>query len=589
MFCMNCGKEIEDGSKFCPYCGSAQAVAAVTAEETVELPVEEPVEAAPEAPAEETVEAPVEETIPEETVIEEAAEDEPMDEEIPAKPKFRFGKGVLIGAVAGLAAIVAVVVLLITGVFAGPGGHVVSAINKTVDAYASAADNVVDITAAPDMVNEAYGMEMDLEIKKLSPTFGSEAMMLQGLGLNYNANADLEDRKVSVTVTPRLGSADILTADLVLDDNNLYIGLPDLLDEYYGINTETLGEDLSALGADMNGMESLGFNIFDMIEEFGATMEENADDKEMTEAFEKATKEFYKELEFEKVGKDEVDINGYDVNCTEYSVVIPQEALEDYVEAIFDIMDDYMAAADMTDAAFDMMDSLGVPQEAMAEAQAGAAYVGDVDFGEAFDMIRPAFDFIGDLEFTVYAKSGYLMGIEYEKRIEGVKVELGAYFGGGKNYVDDMSVVVSVADSFEIEYTSSGDHAAKSGTYSDKSVLTYDDGYESISATMKTEYETKSGEFEWSLDAMEFEAEAEGTFETDKKEFALNIDDFSLKAEGEEMISLAFAYSIGAYNGVTDVGDAQMLSDMTQEDLFEIAAEIMSIVQENPDMMDMFS
>ena len=112
MFCMNCGKEIEDGSKFCPYCGSAQAVAAVTAEETVELPVEEPVEAAPEAPAEETVEAPVEETIPEETVIEEAAEDEPMDEEIPAKPKFRFGKGVLIGAVAGLTAIVAVVVLV---------------------------------------------------------------------------------------------------------------------------------------------------------------------------------------------------------------------------------------------------------------------------------------------------------------------------------------------------------------------------------------------------------------------------------------------------------------------------------------------
>ena len=589
MFCMNCGKEIEDGSKFCPYCGSAQAVAAVTAEETVELPVEEPVEAAPEAPAEETLEAPVEETIPEETVIEEAAEDEPMDEEIPAKPKFQFGKGVLIGAVAGLAAIVAVVVLLITGVFAGPGGHVVSAINKTVDAYVSAADNVVDITAAPDVVNEAYGMEMDLEIKKLSPTFGSEAMMLQGLGLNYNANADLEDRKISVTVTPRLGSADILTADLVFDDNNLYIGLPDLLDEYYGINTETLGEDLSALGADMNGMESLGFNFFDMIEEFGATMEENADDKEMTEAFEKATKEFYKALEFEKVGKDEVDINGYDVNCTEYSVVIPQEALEDYVEAIFDIMDDYMAAADMTDAAFDMMDSLGVQQEDMAEAQAYAAYAGDVDFGEAFDMIRPAFDFIGDLEFTVYAKSGYLMGIEYEKRIEGVKVELGAYFGGGKNYVDDMSVVVSVADSFEIEYTSSGDHAAKSGTYSDKSVLTYDDGDESISATMKTEYETKSGEFEWSLDAMEFEAEAEGTFETDKKEFTLDIDDFSLKAEGEEMISLGFAYSIGAYNGVIDVGDAQMLSDMTQEDLFEIAAEIMSIVQENPDMMDMFS
>ncbi|MEE1010701.1 MAG: zinc ribbon domain-containing protein [Acutalibacteraceae bacterium] len=61
MFCVSCKKEVPDGIKFCPYCGSKQEVQPV-AEPVVEIPaaVEEPVQEEYSAPVEE-VYAPVEE------------------------------------------------------------------------------------------------------------------------------------------------------------------------------------------------------------------------------------------------------------------------------------------------------------------------------------------------------------------------------------------------------------------------------------------------------------------------------------------------------------------------------------------------
>ena len=82
MYCANCGKEMNDGVKFCPNCGNAavpsQAPAAAT-EESVDAPVEEVVAEAPvvDAPV---VDAPVEDVV--ETVADEAVEavDAPVED-----------------------------------------------------------------------------------------------------------------------------------------------------------------------------------------------------------------------------------------------------------------------------------------------------------------------------------------------------------------------------------------------------------------------------------------------------------------------------------------------------------------------------
>ncbi|MBQ9136850.1 MAG: zinc ribbon domain-containing protein, partial [Lachnospiraceae bacterium] len=57
MICSNCGKEINDGSKFCIFCGGSQQTAAPV-EATPVAPVA-PVEAAPVAPVAPVEAAPV--------------------------------------------------------------------------------------------------------------------------------------------------------------------------------------------------------------------------------------------------------------------------------------------------------------------------------------------------------------------------------------------------------------------------------------------------------------------------------------------------------------------------------------------------
>ncbi len=80
MFCINCGKEISDGSKFCGFCGSQQVVAeaAPVVEPVAEAPAAEPVAEAPAA-------EPVAEAAPvAEPVAEAAPVAEPVAEAAPA-------------------------------------------------------------------------------------------------------------------------------------------------------------------------------------------------------------------------------------------------------------------------------------------------------------------------------------------------------------------------------------------------------------------------------------------------------------------------------------------------------------------------
>ena len=106
MFCANCGKELDDGSKFCGHCGEKVTEQPQEVQPQIEelpevLPVIEDVQ--PEAPVVEDVqpeEPVVEETQPEEPVVEETQPEEPVTEvreETPEKGKKKFPVKAVIG------------------------------------------------------------------------------------------------------------------------------------------------------------------------------------------------------------------------------------------------------------------------------------------------------------------------------------------------------------------------------------------------------------------------------------------------------------------------------------------------------------
>ena len=105
MFCMSCGKQLEDNSKFCPYCGATVEEAAAPAAQTVNEAAEKPAK----------------------------------------KPSKKFPVG-LIAAVAVIAIVVVAVIALIGG--GSPSAKVMAAFGKTIGEYTAVAEDMIPTNMA---------------------------------------------------------------------------------------------------------------------------------------------------------------------------------------------------------------------------------------------------------------------------------------------------------------------------------------------------------------------------------------------------------------------------------------------------------
>lgn len=104
--------------------------------------------------------------------------------------------------------------------------------------------------------------------------------------------------------------------------------IPELMDgTALGLDTATLGKDLDKLdeyGDLRDEIGDLSFNIFDIMDAYSKPV---LLDKA-------AVKAFYKAVEVKKAGSETIDVNDYNVKCTAYHVVIPEDAMKDLLDAM---------------------------------------------------------------------------------------------------------------------------------------------------------------------------------------------------------------------------------------------------------------
>lgn len=551
MFCTNCGKQLPDSAKFCTNCGTRMETA-----EPVNYFKPAQKSLADEMPEVKPVPAP-------EPVAAYAPADIPKAP--PKAKRKKFNPLAVIIPAAGTA-VIALIVVLILVAFGGDKATVGKALVKSAGEFSDAVVNF----ETPEIVNdnqEVVGSEsLSLWINSLP-----QAPEVEGMGIQINTDINEPGRSSQITVSGTYGAAEIITAQILLEDAYLYADVPQITGgRSFAVNTEQLGTVLMNFGLEEEGIDKLGFNYWDIYQYLKDTLMQ---DPEAYKLPPEVIAAFVDAIEVEKLGKETVDVNGNALKCTAYEVVIPDDAIADILEAYLDLaleIDPYAAAESI----LEVYRMIGMPDEMIAQMEEELYYMyEDMNVSdEAYDSIDMVVDTLGNIQLEVFLHKGYVVSVQYEETIDGVDIEFALDLGGGKNYADDLSIEI-IADEAEITLVSSGDHTGKSGIYTDSTVLEVTSPYSEkvrIKSNMEYEPEASSDNFSWDLDADVFSIELNGQLTPGKKEAVIRFDEATVWVEGQKMASVGMELGVREYQGSSmNTGNSIDLTYITLDELYE--------------------
>lgn len=541
MFCNKCGKELSENAKFCWSCGAS------IAEEVI----------VPQTPVEEI---PVAQDTPEEPVSEGPVYGQPVwsapvePASAPKKPRKKWVPfAILGGAIAAVAAIV--LTMFITGFFDSSEIKLLKAIDKSVKAFAEAGEAI----GMPDLQyiqdEKAYSAEFGFVLNNVQ---GNEE--LRGLGLSAAIDFSLPGKKLDMILKPTYGSVDLLNAELKIDDNMAYLGSPQITgDRYYSFNTETLFADLAKLGVDMEGMEGVRIDVFELMQILSENMMDSAENQEKIN---NAVKKLIDSIDTKMVGSEEITVNGHDLKCDEYNVVVTKEAVLEYYKVVLEVM----MTTDNTALLPALCESLNIPEEKMI-----LTTTTGVPTDEIMKSLEEALDEYGDIELTFYLKDGYVMAVAFDINFEDTPLACMLSIGGGDNYVDDLSLALT-ADGQTILLESSGNHTGKNGKFTDNTKLSIKgQGFSMTFLNSSLSFDSKkSGEnIQWTLSMAGVALHVSGNVSYDSKSICVDLNDIGITQSGEELLAFSLFYEIGEYAESIQIGDSLELLKLPEDEIKE--------------------
>ena len=191
-----------------------------------------------------------------------------------------------------------------------------------------------------------------------------------------------------------------------------------------------------------------------------------------------------------------------------------------------------------------------------------------------------------------YVDGGCVAAVEYDQRIEGERVELGLYLGGGDNYVDNLSLEIAVDDN-ELLVESSGNHAGDKGVFTDETTIRLRSGRSDsgrITSELRYEPKARDGNFTWELDVdNSVGLEMSGQLATTKNSIDLRLDDVTISAMRMDLLTLEGNYYLGPCKGMqVSLSGGTMLADMDEDDLEDLYYDIQDNAQDWAyDLVDM--
>lgn len=446
--------------------------------------------------------------------------------------------------------------------FSSPKGAVGTAAAATWQEYKDACSGIIKTDFQALQESKKISCTIDAELTEMP----YEAEILEGLGFTVKTDTNLPDRKMAVSAGVRFGALTVASVDVFADDSLVAVGSPELTNgEFYGLHTDAFTDELKHLD-EYDELPNIAFNLFDIMETMSVKTELNPE----------ATKAFLEAIEVEKIGSDDIKVNGQSVKCKEYTVLVPEDAMIDYLDACRDAVDDLELDRTLED----LLEGTGL-EELGIEANLSSG------MDELFDNLEMVLEELGDVELQVYLNSGHLAAVIIEHDVDGGVIELTANFGGKKNYADAFSLELIANDGhddiFELMLTSEGNHSMD-GEFTDETTIeigSYGDLME-FSSELRYDAGAKSDNFEWILDLSEVELVLAGQLDSEKDTFRFAFDELSLTTEGETL-ALNGTYALEPCKKLSlNTKDVTMLEDLDLDDLYDV---VMDIADNLEDMM----
>lgn len=561
MFCEKCGTEIIDGTRFCHRCGAPVTVTPVPApapqQNIPPVPAPASHQMAPYTPA-----------------------PTPASRQKPPRKPVNFKKLIPLIAVA------AVLILVVTAVcifFGNPTTQLARAFLKSGKAFASAAEStgLTDLEDVFDRTDSSQYLSVSLEEM-------DGYRELEGLGILLNHDVSMSGRKIGTTLTAFYGSSDLLSIHAKFDNDQFHLGSPQLTeDTFYMISTTALGDVFSEL-LEIDELSGVSFNIFDLYKQALKLTEGN---EEAREAVIEAGKALLKAVEVKKGKRDTVDVNGTDLSCSTYRVRIRKTAVRDFLNAL----EDALQSMDSTDATLELLSSAGFPAEILDEVEY-ALEDSQYQLEEIFDALRDTADELGNIDLDVYVNKGYVVAVVYEFEVNDVEAELVLSIGGGKNYVDDLSLRLTT-EYGEMLLTSQGNHTGKGGVFTNDTILTLKDDYSKetlFQMALSYKPDAKDDNFSLQLELDGVEIRLEGLLTCGRDSFHLRLDE----VEVDHTVTFRVEYRFEAYTGDNiPVADTVDVANLSILELSQIVTELYKnattwasgLTQEFPDLIYAFS
>ncbi len=304
----------------------------------------------------------------------------------------------------------------------------------------------------------------------------------------------------------------------MLDSEALRMSIPSVGDQVYSYYYREDNDGYLMENMDRETVEAMNSTL--------ASLCSSDDQKERADKLKDAVLDEIKSLEFEKISSEKFEVDGKDRDCKGYMTYITPDN-------IINILDAYEAF---------FIDGFG--EEIASE------------MSESFEDIRRECDQMEDIELSFYLYKNKLAAINIYYDREEMEIR----FLGGDTRMQNMEIAANGDVVMEIKGSS------KDGKEKTRVIVENTD-------ILSIEYDYESGDFE--IDSMG-EMYCRGNIQSGKKEFSLELDEFSIASE-DVNIEGSFAVKKGA-DKLEMSGDEFDIGKATMEDFEELQGNLAGLL-----------
>ena len=251
----------------------------------------------------------------------------------PKKAKKPLSKGVIGGIIGGGVALIALIVcaiIFIPKLFPTDKEVVVDAFEATFGVETEAEAD--DFLGSQDIVDKfaTTGGVREVSFEVTADSMGEVSTVNAG----FVESIDVANKLANSKWTIGMNGSDFIVANLVIDENNTYFQLPEMINGYFSLPNENIFQALenSELGQSMGLTGMPEFNMADLY--FNLATSNTA--TELNGEYVAIVEKLWDSITYEKQGKAKVDVNGKTVTTKEYFITVPEQAMKDAITEIWD-------------------------------------------------------------------------------------------------------------------------------------------------------------------------------------------------------------------------------------------------------------